>query len=52
MCGCEFNFAAAGGAIAGVVPGHFSYTSNISAIYNSATCDNQKLPAGPRIQGA
>ena len=36
MCGCEFNLAAAGGAIAGDVLGNFSSRSDISAIYNSA----------------
>ena len=36
MCGCEFNLAAAGRAIAGGVLGHFSSRSDISAIYNSA----------------
>ena len=36
MCGCEFNLAAAGGAIAGSALGHFYSRSDISAIYNSA----------------
>ena len=36
MCRCESNIAAAGGTIAGRVLGHFSSSSNTSAIYNSA----------------
>ena len=40
MSGYEFNIAAAGGAIAGTVLGHFSSSSDISAIYNSALFTN------------
>ena len=36
MCGCEFNIVAAGEAVAGRVLGHFSSSSDTSAIYNSA----------------
>ena len=36
MCGCEFNIAAAGSAVAGTVLGHFSSSSDTSAIYHSA----------------
>ena len=33
ICGCEFNVAAAGRALAGAVHGHFYSTSDSSAIY-------------------
>ena len=36
ICGCEFNVAAAGRALAGAVHGHFYSTSDSSAIYHRA----------------
>ena len=43
MCGCEFNIAAAGSAVAGTVLGHFSSSSDTSAIYHSALVVNTKM---------
>ena len=42
MCGCEFNIAAAGSAVAGTVLGHFSSSSDTSAIYHSALVSAHK----------